>query len=183
MITRDKLIPVNLLDSNLITYLKILQAGYETEELVYSKSDVPIENLNVAITEFIDLILFTSSLDKQNYIIKRLENLKSAEKLLNQLESYLPIDFDYSLDDEGLPSTRYSPRMLKVVMERLEINNLSSNFVDIIDNMFNQLLYFLEYKLTIKELVYNITVDIQKDVFIENIIPMKLIIIEDTYYK
>lgn len=182
---RDNSIPVNLEDSNLIMYLRKLQSQFSTtESLVYDKNDVPVDQLNVAVTEFLDLVMFTSSSEHKHYILRRLERLKSVEILLDQLDSYLPIDFDYSTDPEdGLPKTDYSPRLLKVAFERIQVNNLASDFINIIDNMFNQLLYFIEYKLSINELIYNIVATLERDSFKVDVIPMKLINIEDTYYQ
>lgn len=180
---KESLLPIDLKDSTLLQHLYILQAGLNSEDIIKDKSLIQVENYNQAVSEFIDLVLFTSTLETKDYIIARLSKLKSIEKLLQELERYLPIEFDYTIDpSDSLPKTRYSPRLLKVAVKSLTVNNLASNFINIIDSMFNQLLYFLQYDLNIQELIYNITVELKKEIFKVDHQPMKLITLTGDYY-
>lgn len=179
---RGSIVPKNLLDTNLYNYLDTLIQGLDNSGSVYELSDLKSKNLEVAVTEFLDLVMFTEKLEYKHYLKKRLLRLKSVEKVLWQIEKYAPIVFDSDIDpdyigteQEGILNTRYSPRLLKVVIQSLTINNLAQNFVEIIDSMFNNLLYFLEYDLDIKELIYNITVDLKSTVIGYTYTPVRVI--------
>jgi len=168
---RGSITPTDLLDSNLFSWFETLRSSLSDEDLVKNLGDIPAKKLEVAVTEFIDLVMFTSSLEHKEYFKTRLLRLKSVEKVLWEIEKYAPLILDKTEDiDLGGPlgtnplKTRYSPRLLKVVIDSLTITNLAENFVEIIDTMFANLLYFLEYELDINELIYNITVDIQKTI-------------------
>jgi hypothetical protein len=127
--------------------------------------------------------MFTSGDTHKHYLLKRLTSLKSVEKVLEEITKYLPIEFDREIDPETqLPKTSYTPRLLKVSMKSLTINNLSSNFIEIIDDMFSSLLYFIQYELTIQELIYKIEVGLQDTLYAEVVIPVKSIVVTSNYY-
>lgn len=168
---RESIVPKDILDTNLFHYLDTLLKGLGNDHVISNIGEMKAKNLEIAVTEFLDLVMFTESLEHKHYLKTRLLRMKSVEKVLWQIEKYAPIIFDKSEDLEyGLPEgfnplkTRYSPRLLKVVIQSLTINNLAQNFVEIIDTMFANLLYFLEYELDIRELIYKLTVDIKKTV-------------------
>lgn len=185
-------IPISLSEENALQTLLVLQTEFE---LLYGKSsitkgDVPVDQIGQSISEFIDIIQFSLNLDFKNYILKRLLSLKSTTQVLAELNKYLPIRFtDLRMDSTGLSlethpnSTFYSPKILNLVMESLSIDNISYNFLDVIEVAFRNLLYFIEYKLTIEELIYNISIDINDTLSKRISIPIKRIVIEDPYYK
>lgn len=185
---RESTIPKNLLDTNLYGYLDTLLNSISNKHVVSNLGDIKAKNLEVAVSEFLDLVMFTSQLDHKHYLKSRLLRLKSVEKVLWQIEKYAPIVFDVSEDlefglpeGENPPNTRYSPRLLKVVIQSLTINNLAQNFVEIIDTVFNNLLYFLEYELDIKELIYSLSVDLREAVIGYTSSNIKLITLDTAF--
>lgn len=177
--------PIELSEENIFYILHSLQEKYE--ELygnhIYEKKDIPVQQIGQALSEFIDLVLFTSDNDKKHYILKRILSLKSASVLLYELEKYLPIKFNRDVDLEtNTLKTFYSPRLLRVTIESLTINNLSSDFITVIDSMFNSLLYFLKYDMTIEELIYKFKLEIAPIYIETKTIPIKRIEIDSNYY-
>lgn len=180
-----KIIPINLSEENILTTLYSLQDRYEESygNNINDVSTIPKKQIGQAIAEFLELVLFVSSLEKKNYLLKRLLSLKSAEKLLNELENYLPIEFNRDLDlTTDRPKTFYTPRLLKVTIKSLTINNLSSDFISVIDSMFNSLLYFIEQELTIEEVIYRLKVDIEKTLIKTHLTKFKSINLDLNYY-
>lgn len=171
---RGTLVPTDLLDSNLFQYFTTLLESLNDKELVKNLNDVPVKELEVAVTEFIELIMFTATLENKHYYKTRLLRLKSVEKVLWEIEKYSPLIFNKDVDRDPLTNdplrdpdtnrellmTRYSPRLLKVAIKEIEISTLAENFLDIIENLFSNLLYFLEYRISIEKLIYNVTADI-----------------------
>lgn len=179
----ENIIHEDLTSHNLVDALIKLKAGLTSDILLEDKYDIPKLQLNVALDEFIDLVQFSNSLESKEYVVARLLRLKSSKKLLQEISSYLPIDFDFSIDPaDGIPKTDYTPKLLKISMKSLTISNISVDFLEVIDNMFNSLLYFLEYRLSVQELIYKISVDLNKSIVGSETIPMRYIKLDTNYF-
>jgi hypothetical protein len=181
----ENLIPTNLSEENIFKILYSLQNKYEQAygTNINSLDTIPKKQVGQAISEFLDLVLFVSSADKKKYLLKRLLTLKSAEKLLNELENYLPLEFNRDLDTSTeLSNTYYTPRLLKVTIKSLTVNNLSSDFISLIDSMFKHLLYFIQLDLTIEEVIYRLQIDIERTLIKINLVKTKSITLDLDYY-
>jgi hypothetical protein len=179
------LVPSDLSDRTLLSYLVQLQEAYNEKygDTLHEMSDIPKLQIGQAVEEFIDLVMFTSSLPNKQYILKRLLSLKSAEKVLEELENYLPIEFNRDFDpDTERPKTFYTPRLLKVTIKSLTVNNLSTDFLNIISSMFDSLLYFIQEELSIEELIYRFELSLEDINLKLKVIPVKRINLDFDYY-
>ncbi len=91
---RGTIVPNDLLDSNLFNYFQTLHDSLGNEGLIKNLKDVPVKQLEVAVTEFIDLVMFTSNTEHKDYFKTRLLRLKSVKKVLWEIEKYAPLVFD-----------------------------------------------------------------------------------------
>lgn len=115
-----------------------------------------------AIREFIDMVKYTASLDEKNYVFNRLIRMKGCEIVLDEIEKYYPIDFDRSIDPEtNLPFTYYEPKMLKLTIQVLELDTIRYDFIQVILEMFDSILYFLDHDISIRDLIIRIRVRLE----------------------
>lgn len=170
------------LETLVTKYLENLNAN-NIEQFSINEETLPVNTkIGISIMEFIDLVSYTNNLDEKKYFLNRLISMKSTEIILDELEKYLNIEFDRTLDENSIPKTFYSPKILKVTIESLTIQNININFEKIIKTMFDNLLYFVNYEMTLKNLILELELQIKTSIVISEIIPVKYTQINSNYY-
>lgn len=183
-------IPNNLRGHSVFLKLETLVTKYlenlntnNVEQFSINEETLPVNTkIGISIMEFIDLVSYTNNLDEKKYFLNRLISMKSTEIILDELEKYLNIEFDRTLDENNIPKTFYSPKILKVTIESLTIQNININFEKIIKTMFDNLLYFVNYEMTLKNLILELELQIKTSIVISEIIPVKYTHINSNYY-
>lgn len=167
------IIPDGLKDSNLFSTLQKLTEFLDTDSQFTDRLQSPYNGSHAqALVEFLDVLKYVGTRADRDYVISRLSALKSTKRVLDELDQYLPIKFDRTLGVDGLPNTRYSPKLLKVTFKYLEVEALTYDFISIIDRVFESLLYFLDYEMNIDNLVIKLQADLEKEFIVVDYTPV-----------
>lgn len=161
---KPSLVPKVLLGYELFRNLDALYRAIDNEDIIYNLSEIDPKPLHDIIELYVSIVNSDSSREEIRYIVKRLLAMKSAEKVLWELEKYTNIKYDINVDPESPPllNTRYSPSRLQVTIESIETDQPES-ILETLHALYAALLYYKDFELTIRELVIRINVTIKED--------------------
>lgn len=161
---KPSLVPKVLLGYELFKNLDTLYKALDNEDAIVTFTEVDQKPLHYILQLYVSIVNYDSSKEEQRYIVKRLLAMKSAEKVLWELERYTNIIYDVDEDPEAAPllNTRYLPSRLQVVIQSIETHQPES-ILEVLEAMYAALLYYKDFDLTIRELIIRLNVDLEID--------------------
>lgn len=160
--SRPSLVPKALLGYQLFKYFDVLYSNLPNDDLIVNLKSMEPKVLHDVIQLYLSIVNYNRSEAERRYITKRLLSMKSAEKVLWELEKYSNITYDISEDPDSPPllKIRYKPSLLKVTIESIETDQPES-IIDILTALYAAILYFKDFNLHLTNLIIRLNVDLQ----------------------
>lgn len=160
--SRASIVPSSLLGYQLFKNFDTLYRSLPNNDLIVNLNNVTPKVLHDVIQLYLLIVNYNRTETERRYLTKRFLAMKSAEKVLWELEKYTNIIYDINTDPDASPllMTRYKPSLLKVTIESIETDQPES-ILEILNALYAALLYFKDFQLHIKELVIRMNVDLQ----------------------